>query len=154
MANPIVGFIVRIALEGPARRLGDDRLREQLERSGASLHRRFEAAADTPKARKLLRHIVGIERWGQRRLRVALAELPFEADGHHTYLPDAEAALPQLCAELQATRAETVSLARRVAEAGVAETRVAHNAMGPLSAAAWLRYLRLHGDLESRRLRR
>ena len=32
--------------------------------------------------------------------------------------------------------------------------RVEHNSMGPLSARAWLRYLQVHAEFESRRARR
>jgi hypothetical protein len=154
MPNPIVKLIARFVIEGPAARQGLPQLRQQLERSGDTLAGRFEAASDTPQGRKLLRHIIGIERWGQRRLQVVLGDLPFEADGHQKFLPSEEARLPQLVSELRETRAETLALAERVGHGGVADERVPHDFFGPLSAAGWMRYLRLHSDREAKRLPR
>jgi hypothetical protein len=97
--------------------------------------------------------VIGIERWGQQRLRVALGDAPFTPDAYGGYRPDVARGVEALVDELLATRAETVAIGRRLAAEGKAEMVVAHNSIGPLSALGWLRYLRLHADLESRRVR-
>jgi len=51
------------------------------------------------------------------------------------------------------TRRGTVALARQLAKENANEDRtVAHNRFGDLTAREWLYYLRLHADLESRRI--
>ena len=60
--------------------------------------------------------------------------------------------MPQLRELASLTRAQTSQLARQF-EATPPQETVEHDGLGPLSARAWLRYLNLHADLESRRLR-
>jgi len=153
MPSPFFRTLVAAFVERPARRAGPERLAERLEASLNSLTARYAAAADEAKAAKTLRHVIGIERWGQRRLRVALGDVAYERDEHHAYKPPDDLPLGALVDELRATRAETVALARRVAAEGKEGVAVEHNGIGPLTAAAWLRYLRQHGDLESWRVR-
>jgi hypothetical protein len=108
----------------------------------APLEARYRAAAGDPKALRTLRHVVAIERWGQRRLRVALGDAPFERDESGAYAPPDDAPYERVLDELR-VRAETVALARRVAAEDKAGGRRRAQRMGPLTAAGWLRYLRL-----------
>lgn len=153
MASPFVRFLVAAFVERPARRAGAERLAERLEASLPPLAARFAAAADEAAAATTLRHVIGIERWGQRRLRVALGEAAYVRDEHHGDKPSDTLPLAALVDELRATRAETVALGHRVAAEGRSGVAVEHNAMGSLTGAGWLRYLQLHGDLESRRVK-
>lgn len=154
MPSPVVRFFVHTFVERPARRSGADALARALDASLPALEARARAGLADPRAGDVLRHVIGIERWGQRRLRVALGDLVYERDEHHPHKPPADRPLGALVDDLRATRAETVALARRVAAAGRAAAEVEHNSLGPLTAAGWLRYLRVHADLEVRRLRR
>jgi hypothetical protein len=153
MASPIVRFIAGFMIERPARNAGAQRLIAALEASLATLTPRYAAAADPVRAAATLTHLIGIERWGQQRLRVALGEATFVRDGHRDYLPPDDLAYPALRDLLPVVRGETIRLARAIATRNVGETRVEHNSLGPITAAGWLHYLRLHGDLESRRVR-
>ena len=153
MAGTVVRFLVSAFVERPARRAGAERLAERLEASLTPLAARYAAATDATRAAETLRHVIGIERWGQRRLRVALGDVAYERDEHHGYRPPEESPLGALVDELRATRAETVALGRRIAAEGRSGVAVEHNGIGQLTAAGWLRYLRLHADLESRRIR-
>jgi len=153
MASSFVRFLVAAFVERPARRAGAERLAERLEASLAPLATRFAAARDEARAVDTLRHVIGIERWGQRRLRVALGEAAYARDEHHGDKPAEGRPLAALVDELRATRAETVALGQRVAAEGRSAVPVEHNSLGPLTAAGWLRYLQLHGDLEARRVR-
>lgn len=154
MASLVVRFFVRSLVERPAQRAGPARLATRLEASGAALDARFRGAAADPKAPTTLRHILAIERWAQRRLRVALGDVAFERDESGAYGPPEGASYEALLEALAVTRSETVSLARRVADEERAGAVVEHNGVGPLTAVGWLQYLRVHGDLEARRVRR
>lgn len=126
---------------------------EQLEAVGQKIAARASAVPDSDLNRRVLNHIIGIERWGQRRLRVALGE-PFIQDEYNSYRPAREATWDALKTQFKATRAETVALARSLAAQPVAQSkRIRHNDYGDLSVGAWLNYLRTHADLESRKLR-
>ena len=150
MANPIARFFAHRLLERPAARIGVDALVERLEATRGPLAAYAEAAEEAA-ARKQLRHVVAIERWGQNRLRVALGDVAFERDESRAYAPPEEEPLAQLIERFDAVRAETVAVGRRVASADAGATKVEHNSLGPISARAWLRYLQMHGELELKR---
>lgn len=147
-------FFVAQALERPAGRMSYLELGQGLERGGVLLAQRAARAADTDVNRGILTHIIGIERWGQQRLRAALGQQPWTRDEHHPYKPGAGTTLRELQELLAQTRAQTVDLARQLHGAPPPEgTTVEHNGLGPLTPKGWLRYLTQHADIESRRLR-
>ena len=80
-----------------------------LETSGQEIDRRAAAAKDPIKGQKLLRHISGIERWGQSRLRVFLGA-PFVRDEYDGYQPGTTFSLDEQRAFFRATRQETIAL--------------------------------------------
>lgn len=136
--------------ERAARGKGLARLAAELEASGVRMDARLGRAGDTPGNRDAVAHWVGIERWGQRRLRVALGE-PFVLDGHRPYRPDETEGMAALRRAFAETRAETVALVGRLREAGVdPATTVRHNDLGELTVAGWLAYLVQHPEQESR----
>jgi hypothetical protein len=146
----IIGLVRRPMAERHARGRSVERLASELEASGRELDGRFAGIADTPENRAALAHWIGIERWGQRRLRVALGE-PFLDDGHHPYKPAEADGVVALRRSFADTRAETVDLAHRLHEASVdPATKVRHNDLGDLSVAGWLAYLLQHPEQESR----
>ena len=146
----LIGIGRRPLAERDARGKGYDTLARELEASGRDLDARIATAPDTPDNREALAHWIGIERWGQRRLRVALGE-PFELDAHHPYRPDVEQGVENLREALADTRKETLVLTERLREAGVdLGTKVRHNDLGELSVAGWLAYLRQHPEQEAR----
>ena len=126
----------------------------QLETSGqALLARAAQGAADDDANRRQLRHVIGIERWGQRRLRTFLGE-PTVTDEYDGYCPPATLTLADLAGEFRTTRQDTVAIGRRLeATDPLAIDKVVHNDFGPLSAKAWLHYLELHARLEGWRLK-
>ncbi|RJF71477.1 DinB family protein [Deinococcus cavernae] len=147
-------FVVANVLERPAGRSSFTDLGQNLERGGVHLAQRAEKASDTPENREVLMHIIGIERWGQNRIRVALKQRPFEKDDYHAYRPPAGTSLPQLRNLLSQTRSGTVDLARQLHKSPPDDDFVVeHNGLGPLTAKGWLRYLTQHADLESRKLK-
>ncbi|MDV6374870.1 DinB family protein [Deinococcus arenicola] len=147
-------FVVSRVLEAPAGRSSYTDLGQSLERAGTALAGRGARAGDTPANREVLGHIIGIERWGQNRLRMALGKKLYESDSYQTYRPAADTSLAELRDLLSQTRSGTVDLARQLHVSPPEEgATVNHNGLGPLTAKAWLRYLTQHADLESRKLR-
>ena len=152
MANPIARLFARLLLERPAARIGLDALVARLEASRGPLAAVAEAGEDAA-ARTQLRHVIAIERWGQNRLRVVLGDVAFERDESRGYAPPEDEPLGQLIERFDAVRRATVALARRIADAEAGATMVEHNALGPISARAWLRYLQVHAELELKRVK-
>ncbi|GAA3997401.1 DinB family protein [Deinococcus rubellus] len=142
---------VDVALETPSRRRSYAELRRSLDEAGMRLERRVAQADDTEANRQQLRHIIGIERWGQSRLKV-LGGSGFVMDGHRLYLPAESLDLAGLRQLASLTRAQTSDLVHSFG-AQPPLGKVEHNSLGPLSARAWLRYLTLHAEFESRRLK-
>ena len=153
---------VQVLIELPAKRRKFEQMAQKLETSGQRLEARLAKAEGTPEQKRTLRHIIGIERWGQRRLWLAVryggesgvrsAEAAF-SDAHHAYKPADSATWDELITKFGTTRQETVKLARYLAETDVDKTtRVPHNDLGPLSLRGWLRYLRTHATFEGRRI--
>jgi hypothetical protein len=149
----MIGTVLRPLAERQAKGRSLDELAEALERSGATLTVRFGRAADTPRNREALNHIVGIERWGQRRLRVPLGE-PLLMDSYRGYrLPDSTS-MDNLVQAFADTRRDTVNLARGLGSADLKPpAKVRHNDLGELSMGAWLAYLDGHAKRESLRVR-
>ena len=123
-----------------------------LQAAGQKLQRQFERYPDTPHNRRILSHIVGIERWGQRRLRVALGD-PFELDEYDRYRPSRETDFEMLKNMFNETRRETIRLIGLLDRAGAGDVRVKHNVYGELTVRGWLRYLLMHANLEAMKLR-
>lgn len=149
----LFGLVAGVLFERPAGKLTLDALAARLAAGGGTVEARAAAAADTPANRRQLAHIIGIERWGQRRLRTLLGE-PLVRDESDVYQPGEDLALDDLRAAFRATREGTVALASELIRAGVPRERtVPHNDFGPLSLGGWLLYLTQHATRESTRLR-
>ncbi len=140
-------------LERPAKSRSLGELTAKLQASGEELARRFAGAKGSEKNRDKLRHIISIERWGQRRLMVGLGE-PFVADESRAYKPEPQTGWDALQGEFSQTRRETLRIADALAQKGVDPTvTVSHNQFGPLTLRGWLRYLETHASFEGKRIR-
>jgi hypothetical protein len=147
MGNPILSFIGAVSFEN--KRSIED-LATDLQTSTETLSKYFASVTDNETARKWLNHIIGIERWGQRRLRVALGE-PFVRDEYDGYRPPRETTWAQLQNDFRTTRAETAALAQRLRDK--AEVRIEHNTWGNFTVRGWLRYLYMHATLHKLQIR-
>jgi hypothetical protein len=144
----LIGLGLRPYAERRGRQRTLDDAASDLERSGARIDQHLAGKPDTPAHREAIAHCVGIERWGQRRLRVALGE-PFVLDAYHGDRPDLADGVEALRAAMAETRAATVALARELAAAGVdPATTVRHNDLGDLTLSGWLAYLEQHASRE------
>lgn len=140
--------IVYLILEIPVQKRGLGELADQLKANGEKLHGKMQQLPDKDFNRALLRHIIGIERWGQNRLRVGLGE-PLVNDEYDNYRPNKETPWEKLHTEFCTTRQTTVALAHDLEEVKADLKRsIPHNAFGELTLRGWLRYLNLHANLE------
>ena len=149
----IYQFFRTVLFERPTKKKSFTELAKVANAKGDSITAKCEKAQDSEKNRKTLNHIIGIERWCQSRLTVALGDA-FVQDEYDGYRPAREASWTELKQLFAETRAETVAIAQRLGEAGVsAETTIHHNDFGEMTPKAWLRYLTFHGNTESMRLK-
>ena len=140
-------------VERPARKASINELADKLSVSGQALSIRFGGIANRDANREALRHIIGLERWGQRRLRVFLGE-PFVRDEHDGYRPSENFSWNDLREDFNQARAETVTLAEQLKQKNVTHTAtVLHNDFGSLTAKGWLKYLLDHATRESLRIK-
>ncbi len=128
-------------------------LQRELETNAKFVADRIGAGADTPKNRAQTAHLIGIEVWAQRRLRVALGEA-FNDEEYDGYRPADDLSLRALHDVFLDARHNTLVLAAELHDANVDPAhRVAHNTFGPLAVRSWLQYLIGHGRFESKRLK-
>ncbi len=149
--NYLFKFAAKLMFENPARNKSFAELRQKLEVSGAEILERCVNAGDSISNRKVLAHIVAIERWGANRLSVLLGDKPLELDSSRAYAPDS-ANWAELQNTLKQTRVATVNLTARL-EASNTVATVAHNQFGEVSGRGWVQYLTSHAHLESRKIK-
>jgi hypothetical protein len=143
----------QLTAERPGQQKSFAEWRAVLVSTGAEIEQRAANAKNSAASAAALRHITGIERWGQNRLRVFLGA-PYVRDEYDSYQPGAALDLPGQVAAFAETRAETVVLCEQLEHAGLApDAAVEHNDFGPLSARGWLAYLSGHAGRERMRIR-
>ncbi len=153
LKEAIMGAAAGVFIERPGRSKSLVEWKQTLEASGAAIDARAAGAKDPVQASKVLRHISGIERWGQRRLRILLGE-PSIQDEYDDYRPGADLSLDEQRAFFRETRAATLALVEQLQAAGIRDDATApHNDFGPLTVRGWLRYLDIHASLESKKIR-
>lgn len=145
--NPLIWFF----FERPVGKKSYQELEQQFATLGRKLAQRLSIATDSAKNRQQLAHIIGIERWAQKRLRVALGD-PFIQDESDQYLPSAEN-WGNLCQQFDQCRQETLAIIQALAKNNVRpETTVKHNQFGLISVRGWLGYMSTHAHLEGKRI--
>lgn len=103
--------------------------------------------------RRVLSHIIGIERWGQRRLSVGLGE-PCIEEEYNDYRPARETSWSDPKQLFVKTRANTLELRKTIENSRVdtAQT-VRHNQQGDFTLRDWMRYLESHASIEAKKIR-
>ena len=152
ISSKLKSWIAALLIERPAKKLTLAQLAASLAATGQQMEQRMAEGGDTPSNREKAHHIIGIERWGQRRLQVALGE-ELIMDRYHEYRPASVLDWQELRAVFHATRQDTIALAQRIEKAGADAVLVPHNDFGDLSVRGWLRYLDYHASLEGRRIK-
>lgn len=153
LKEAIMGAAAGVFVEQPGRGKSYDEWKQVLETSGVAIDARAAVAKDAVQTSKVLRHIAGIERWGQRRLQIFLGAPPIQ-DEYDDYQPGTTLTLAEQREFFRQTRADTLALVDQLQAAGVGDAITApHNDFGPLTARGWLRYLDIHANLESKKFR-
>lgn len=146
-------LMTSLFLERPGKKWTMSAWGEKLSASGETLSQKLDKLSNSEQNRRVLSHIIGIEQWGQSRLRVGLGE-PFKQDEYDNYRPSKNRSWEQLKTEFRIARRKTVALAEELDNSQINQSaKVAHNQYGDLTLGAWLRYLDVHANLESKRLK-
>ena len=151
LKDSITSLIVNVMIEQPAKRQGLTGLTQKLEQSGNTLNTRLKGLSDSQANRDKLRHIIAMEKWGQRRLRGALGETLLN-DDNHAYKPSEKSSWEELKSLFGISRLETLDLTKKLSKVDTSQ-KVPHNQFGSLSILGWLRYLNTHASFESKSLR-
>lgn len=128
-----------------------EELIEKLTASGTAVAERMARATDTPGNRDAAAHIIGIERWGARRLRTALGDVALN-DEYDAYRPAVDINVVAMAKAFAEAREQTIALAQQAANLPPSVT-ARHNDLGELSVKGWLVYLESHATRDLRRLR-
>ena len=151
--NPIRKLFRYLIIDRPASKIPMAEFPARLETGGQDILQRLKTADATDQNRRQLRHIIGIERWGQRRLRVLLGE-PLVMDEYDEYRPSHDQSWQELQQDFKETRNQTVYLAHQLEDDGIRpEVKVPHNQHGDFNVRQWLYYLLGHADMESKRIK-
>lgn len=143
----IMGIGAKILFELPVRGQSLDALAQGLEGSAQGIATRIENAKESTHNHKTITHLIGIERWGQSRLKVAMGE-PLLQDEYDGYRPAQDTAWHALKEHFEATRQQTVELAHALGTQHVNPSQtVMHNMYGDMTLRGWLKYLDVHANL-------
>jgi hypothetical protein len=153
MNNWIKSAVSGMILERPGQRLTLAGHAAQLEKSGHQLSQHCAAVRGTDDNREKLIHIIGIERWCQRRLQAALGE-PLPDDEYDVYRPDDSMGWDALRMEFETARADTIALVEHLdaVDVDVSQT-IPHPQYGNLTVLGWLRYIDMHSQWEGKRIK-
>ena len=145
--------VTHFMLERPVRNKSYAEVGYILEASGENISQHISRVKDSEANRAKLRHIIGIERWVQSRLRVALGD-EFTKDEYDGYAPSADTTWQQLKDDFASTRAITIGLTNELIIQNVPTIlKIEHNSFGPVSPRGWLRYIDFHSNWESKGLK-
>jgi hypothetical protein len=147
-AMSLFGVVFRKISEIRAHQLTYDQIYARMQQSGDKLANKMRSAPTNSMTLERARHIIGIERWGQARLKTFLGG-PALHDEYDGYRPDDLTTMPALADAMANTRAETLRLIEVLKAAGAsAGGKVAHNELGDIDARSWLIYLDDHATRE------
>ncbi len=141
-----------LLLERPVSDKSVTDMTNDLAQSGSKVQERITQTRQTQANHNVITHIIGIERWAQERLKAA--QTPAEApprDEYDPYRPAKDTPWDELPVLFADTRDMTIQLVQQLDQTAF-ERDVPHNQLGALSVRAWIQYLRVHADLESRKI--
>ncbi|MGB1249862.1 MAG: DinB family protein [Candidatus Promineifilaceae bacterium] len=147
----ITRIVTNLLLERPARKKDYAAFVKIYETKGRAIQDKLGGAQDNEKNNKTLSHIIGIERWGQSRLRVAMGDPFIDEEYDVRHRPARDTSWSDLKSQFAETRAGSVALIREFSAENIpASTKIAHNQFGEVSIGAWLQYLQFHASTEAR----
>ena len=123
---------------------------QSLQEAGDAITERIQYVENRAEHQEKLLHMIGIERWGQQRLRGFLDE-PVTMDEYDGYRPEPGMQVKELIEEFKTTRQATIDLVDQMDKFGVMSyEKVPHNDFGEMTSRGWLGYLQTHASFESR----
>ncbi len=132
--------------ERRARGKSYSRYKEKIEETSTQIVSIFSDSKDNEKSRWLFTHVIGMEKWMQQRIKVALGE-PFVRDEYDIYRPSQDEPWDKLQQLFVETRNESVQLCDALdAKQANGSQKILHNEFGDLSVKGWLEYLLFHGQ--------
>lgn len=144
MANIIHRLFVWGVFERQSKNQTYHTYRQRFEESSAKIQNLIDNAQDTDKSRWELTHVIGMERWMQSRMKVALGE-PFTLDEYDGYRPPLAAPWQDLKQAFVTTRQDSCDLSAEFADKNVdGSQKIMHNQFGDLSLKAWMEYALFH----------
>lgn len=149
--NAILRPVGHFFFERQGRGKTPTQLADELEKSHQTLVARIQAAPQTEANHGVVTHIIGIERWSQRRVQVVQGAA-FHEEEYNGHRPPRNTSWDDLKTMFEQTRRVTITLARSLSQTQLTQ-KVRHNTYGEMTAAGWLAYINFHSNLESRRLR-
>lgn len=112
----------------------------------------IDRAEDNAKSRWQLLHIIGMERWMQSRLKVALGA-PFIQEEYDGYRPPEDTPWSDLKQTFVEVREASCDLCTEFDAKNVdAAQKIVHNSLGELSVKTWMEYLLGHGNRHAKRM--
>ena len=142
-----------IIIDRQAKKLTLAQLLADLGAGSEKVNAALRSASDSPVNRNRMAHIIGIERWGQSRLRAFLGE-PVAEDEYEGYRPAESLRFAELGDTFGEVREQTLQIGQELADAGIPLTDTApHNQLGAMPLASWLYYLNMHANLEAIKMR-
>jgi hypothetical protein len=149
----IIGSIAHFFVEQQAGKTTLETLSHKMEDSAVVVAQRLFSAPDTTANREIANHIIGMERWGQRRLDSMFNNEKL-TDEYDNYQPGPRYSLSELHKEFQATRALTLARLLKISQHPELERcAVTHNMLGPLSVKGWFYYLDTHASREVKKIK-
>lgn len=130
----------------------DQDIIDALKASGLRIKQQLLNTHPTQKNYAVLNHLIGIERWGQRRLAVALGE-PLVEEEYDGYRPPRGLSWNELQDQFAETRDQTITLAQLIRDRRAGSNLIPHNSYGQLTPAMWLTFLRAHAEGELLKMR-
>lgn len=142
-----------LMIERPARKHDYAGWARQLAQAGAEREAQYANSADSEENRQALSHVIGIERWAQKRASVALGE-PLVEEEYEVHRPGKESSWEELQQQFISARAQSVTLAEQLASKQIPiTTTVKHNQFEDVTMRGWLRYISMHADFESKAIK-
>jgi hypothetical protein len=147
-------FFRKLIIDRKSNGLTLPQLRENLQQETQAVLHHHTQAADTEKNKAQMRHIIGIERWGQSRLRTLLGEPLLTREEYDNYAPADSLSMAELGETFAETRERLLGLIGELENAGISPTKtIPHNQMGNMTLRSWLYYLNFHATNEARQIK-
>ncbi|MEM9950432.1 MAG: hypothetical protein AAF846_02435 [Chloroflexota bacterium] len=153
MANPLFRLAMWLTFERWAKRNSYQHIKTQIETEAKIIHTSIQSATQNKVNHQTTTHIIGMERWIQSRIKVALGS-PYIQEEYDNYRPPQNASWEQLEQEFIATRELSCELCDQLIAENIDKSlKVNHNQFGNITIGAWLEYLNFHSKTHAKSIK-